>query len=95
MSLQFTWNRKKAARNVKDHDGVSFDEAATVFGDPLAYIFDDDEHSDEKYRELIIGYSQRRHLLIVSFTERQDIIRIISARKADANERVNYEHARR
>jgi len=95
MSVRFAWDRQKATRNVKDHEGVTFEEAATVFRDALAYIFDDEEHSDEEYRELIIGYSQRKRLLIVSFTERQDVVRIISARKADANEQVEYEYARR
>ena len=77
------------------HDGVTFEEAATVFRDPTAFIFDDDEHSDEEYRELIVGHSTRNRLLIISFTESDDVIRIISARKADAGEQRAYEHARR
>ena len=94
MSIRFSWDSRKAARNRKEHDGVTFEEAATVFRDPTAFIFDDDEHSDEEYRELIIGYSARSRLLIV-FAERDDVIRIISARKADAGEQRAYEHARR
>jgi len=94
MSIQFVWDNKKAARNRKEHEGVTFEEAATVFRDPLASIFDDDEHADDEYRELIIGYSAHHRLLIVSFTERSDAIRIISARKADAREQVAYEQAR-
>lgn len=79
MSIRFSWDSKKANRNRSVHDGVTFEEAATVFRDPTAYIFDDDQHSDGEYRELIIGYSSRTRLLIVSFTERDDMIRIISA----------------
>ena len=95
MSIRFSWDSRKAVRNRREHDGVTFEEAATVFRDPTAFIFDDDEHSDEEYRELIIGHSTRNRLLIVSFTERDDVIRIISARKADAGEQRAYEYARR
>lgn len=95
MSIRFFWDSNKAIRNPRAHDGVTFEEAATVFRDPTAYIFDDDEHSGEEYRELIIGYSARNRLLVVSFTEREDVIRIISARKADAGEQRAYEYARR
>ena len=69
MSIRFSWDRQKADRNRKEHKGVTFEEAATVFRDPLAYLFDDDEHSAEEHRELIIGYSRRNRLLIVFFTE--------------------------
>jgi uncharacterized DUF497 family protein len=95
MSIRFSWDRQKADRNRKEHKGVTFEEAATVFRDPLAYLFDDDEHSAEEHRELIIGYSRRNRLLIVSFAERGDVIRIISARKADGDERRDYEQAGR
>jgi len=95
MNIRFTWDRQKADRNRQEHEGVTFEEAATVFRDPLAYIFDDDEHSDEEHRELMIGYSRRNRLLIVSFTERADVIRIISARKADSDERKDYEQVGR
>ena len=95
MSIRFSWDRQKADRNRKEHEGVTFEEAATVFRDPLAYLFDDDEHSAEEHRELIIGYSRRNRVLIVSFTERADVIRIISARKADGDERRDYEQAGR
>ncbi|MFN8487566.1 MAG: BrnT family toxin [Caldilineaceae bacterium] len=91
MSIRFSWDSRKAARNRRVHDGVTFEEAASVFHDPTAFIFDDDEHSDEEYRELIIGHSTRNRLLIVSFTERDEVIRIISARKADAGEQNAYE----
>lgn len=95
MNTRFSWDSRKAARNRRVHDGITFEEAATVFRDPTAFIFDDDEHSDEEYRELIIGHSTQNRLLIISFTERDDVIRIISARKADAGEQKAYEHARR
>jgi hypothetical protein len=89
MSLSFEWDAQKAIRNKKKHR-VTFKEATTVFKDALALIFDDDEHSEEEYREIIIGHSNRGRLLIVSFTERDDMIRIISARKADRGEREDY-----
>jgi len=94
MIVRFQWHPQKAAQNVQKHD-VTFAEAATVFQDPLAYIFDDDLHADQEYRELIIGYSIQRRLLIISFTERENLIRIISARKANQREYEAYENARR
>jgi len=94
MNIQFQWDAQKAARNEKKHR-VTFAEAVTVFRDPLAFIFDDEEHSEEEYREIIIGHSIQHRLLIVSFTERGDVIRIISARKADREEREDYESAKR
>ena len=94
MSIRFQWDPQKAARNAQKH-GVTFTEAATVFQDPLAYIFDDEEHSAQEYRELIIGHSSQNRLLIVSFTERENRIRLISARKADQDEREDYENAKR
>lgn len=95
MSIQFSWDPKKEAINIKKHEGVTFVEAASVFRDVLAVIFDDETHSEVEHRELIIGHSNRGRLLIVSFTERGDAIRIINARKADADERVDYEHTKR
>jgi len=95
MGIQFTWDAKKAIGNAKKHEGVRFEDAVTVFRDPLAYIFDDEAHSEEDRRELIIGYSNRNRLLIISFTERDDTIRIISARKADVGERADYENSKR
>ena len=61
----------------------------------LPLSFDDEDHSEEEYREIIIGHSIRHRLLVVSFTERGDVIRIISARKADREEREDYENAKR
>lgn len=91
--MQFEWNTKKAEANLGKH-GVSFEEAATVFGDPLAKIFYDEKHSDEEKREIIIGYSIEGRVLIICFTEREfDTIRIISARLATPKERRDYENA--
>jgi hypothetical protein len=88
--VQFTWHPAKAAENLRKHR-VSFSEATTVFGDPLARIFDDPDHSVGEWRELIIGRSTRRRLLLVSFTERGEYIRLISVRRPDARERQDYE----
>jgi uncharacterized DUF497 family protein len=91
MSVRFEWDERKAAANLSKH-GVSFDEASTVFADPLAAIFDDEEHSQHEVREILIGHSVFQRLLLVSFTERGgDLIRIISARKATRRERKDYE----
>jgi uncharacterized protein len=90
MDPQFQWDATKAASNRKKH-GVSFEEAATVFADPLAFIFDDEMHSTGEVRELIIGHSNRNRLLVVAFTERPPAIRLISARVATAKERREYE----
>ena len=70
---------------------MSFEEAATVFGDPLARIHDDPDHSVGEHREFIIGHSTSHRLLLVSFTERGEAVRIISARRTDAGERHDYE----
>ncbi len=73
---------------------MSFDEAKTVFGDPLARIFDDNEHSSDEKRHVIFGRSDVDRFILVSFTERNnDTIRIISSREATPKERRNYEHA--
>lgn len=93
--LEFEWDEIKAARNLKKH-GVDFQEAQTAFDDPHAYIFDDDDHSDNEPRELLIGYSQRNRLLIVAFVQRfYNLVRIISARLADRGERRKYEQEKR
>jgi uncharacterized DUF497 family protein len=90
VSLEFEWDEDKAAANEKKHR-VTFEEAATVFSDPLAAIFDDEAHSEEEQREIIIGHSADNRLLLVSFTERGEAIRIISARRATKKERRDYE----
>ena len=90
MPFQFEWNTRKASANETKH-GVSFEEAITVFADPLARIFEDEEHSETEKRELIIGHSGQRNLILVSFVETDDVVRIISARKATRTERRDYE----
>lgn len=91
MSVRFEWDSKKAAQNLKKH-GVSFDEAMTVFNDPLAKIFDDPDHSEAERREIIMGSSIRKRLLFVCFCERiEDVIRIVSARTLTSAERRDYE----
>jgi hypothetical protein len=90
MGLHVEWDDNKARLNRKNHD-IGFDEAATVFVDPLARIFDDEAHSSEEEREIIIGHSSNSRLLLVCFTERGEVIRIISARKATKKERYDYE----
>lgn len=88
--MEFEWDQSKAASNLKKH-GVSFEEAKTVFDNPLAVIFDDEVHSTEERREIIIGHSQQNRLLLIAFTERSNGIRIISARLATRKEREDYE----
>ena len=91
MSLNFQWDDDKAALNQKNHK-VGFDEARTVFDDPLAVIFYDEDHSIEEHRKVIVGHSVRRRLLLVFFTQvAENIIRIFSARKATRTERTDYE----
>ena len=90
MSLRFEWDPKKAAANLAKH-GVSFEEALTVFSDPVARIFDDEDHSLEEAREIIIGHSMKRRLLLICFTARGTSIRIFSARKATRRERQDHE----
>jgi uncharacterized DUF497 family protein len=90
MNVEFAWDRDKAASNNKKHK-VTFEEAATVFGDPLAAIFDDEAHFEHEQREIIVGHSAAMRLLLVCFTERDGLIRIISARRATKRERQDYE----
>jgi len=88
--MKFEWDGDKAARNLSKH-GVSFEESKTVFDDPLYIDFYDPDHSEDAARYLIIGASNRRRLLIVSYTERGDSIRLISAREVTRSEREAYE----
>ena len=92
--MKFEWNLRKAATNKTKH-GVSFEEALTVFADGSAHIFDDITHADFEPREIIIGHSNRQRLLVVCFVERQDSVRIISARKATQLERHDHEEGTR
>lgn len=88
--MEFEWDPDKAARNLAKH-GVSFVEAATVFGDPLAITYFDPDHSDAEDRFLTFGQSSAGHLLVISHTDRVDRTRIISARRATRKERNQYE----
>ena len=88
--MKFEWDPRKAAANLKKH-GVMFQEAATVFGDPLAITFQDPDHSEEEERQMPFGVSLQKRLIVVSHTQRKDRTRIISARLMDRKERVIYE----
>ena len=90
MSLAFEWDPEKARANERKH-GVSFDEAATAFGDPLSVTIPDPDHSDDEDRFILLGSTYRGRLLVVVHTERGDNIRIISARLATRTERYAYE----
>lgn len=88
--MEFEWDPRKAAANVRKHN-VTFQEAATVFGDPLAITFEDPDHSMDEDRHITFGLSLQRRLLVVSHRERGDQTRIISARLLDRKERTIYE----
>ena len=90
MAASFEWDPRKAAQNFAKH-GVSFDEASTAFGDPLAGVIDDPRHSAAEERFVLIGASRNSRLLAVMFTYRAERIRIISARPVTRAERKAYE----
>lgn len=90
MRFRFEWDPRKGAANLAKH-GVSFEEAASVFNDPLAYTFADPDHSVGEVRQLTFGVSNSGRLLAVISTERGDVLRIVSARKATRHERGIYE----
>ena len=90
--LTFEWDANKAGSNLVKH-GVSFEEAATVFGDPVSITIPDPAHSKTETRFIILGRSHQGKLLVVTHTERGDNIRIISARHAGRRERKSYEEA--
>ena len=79
MNLKFEWDRRKEASNLSKHR-VSFEEALTVFADPLARIFDDEDHSIQERREIIVGHSVKERLLIVCFTSQGESVRLFSVR---------------
>lgn len=89
-SLEFEWDPKKAARNLRKH-GVSFEEAASVFDDALATIYEDPDHSARERRYLTIGTSAQGRLLNVAYADRGKRIRIVNARKVTRRERDLYE----
>lgn len=88
--LLFEWDSEKATRNKKIHS-VTFDEASTAFKDTLSFTIYDPLHSEDENRLVLIGNSHRNRLLVVVHTERDDRVRIISARKAKKKERQHYE----
>lgn len=88
--MQFSWDSQKDAQNQRDH-GVSFEEASTVFGDPLTATIPDSDHSVGEERLITMGQSSTARLLVVCHTEQGDNIHIFSARQATAHERKDYE----
>jgi uncharacterized DUF497 family protein len=92
LGLIFEWDKKKAAANLRKH-GVSFEEAATAFGDPLSITIPDPDHSIEENRYLLMGESNSGKLLVVAHTEQSDTIRIINARPVTLGERKTYEES--
>ena len=90
--MKFEWDSRKAAANNRKH-GVDFADAIAVFADPLAKIHADPDHSEAEAREIIVGHASSGVLLLVSFQERGDSVRIISARRATNRERHEYEEA--
>jgi len=89
--MKFEWDRDKERRNIKKHK-ISFDEAVTVFYDPLSATFADPDHSIAEDRFITVGYSSQGRLFVVSHAERGDVIRIISARPATISERKKHEN---
>jgi uncharacterized DUF497 family protein len=90
-SMRFAWDDAKAEENQRKH-GVSFEEAATVFADENARLKHDPEHSQEDDRFILLGFSAKLRILLVchAYRENDEVIRIISARKATPNERKQY-----
>ena len=91
--MNFQWDEDKARTNLEKH-GVSFEEAATVFGDPLSLTIPDPAHSQVEDRWIVLGHSHQRKLLVVVHTERGDNIRSSSARRASKRERKSYEESK-
>lgn len=90
MALRFEWDGAKARSNWEKH-GVSFEEAATIFGDPLSLTVSDPDHSETEERYISMGASAASRVLVVSHTDRADVIRLISARPSTPRERRTYE----
>jgi uncharacterized DUF497 family protein len=90
--VEFEWDEKKAQANQRKH-GVSFHEAAMVFGDPLAVTFADPDHSESEHRYVTFGLSQANRFLVVAHADRGQKVRIISARIMTRQERKIYEEA--
>jgi len=92
--VEFEWDPRKAAANLRKH-GVSFNEAATVFGDFLGATAADPDQSTDEHRHITVGSSDRGRLLMVAHAERGERVRIISARTLTRTERRAYEETQR
>jgi uncharacterized DUF497 family protein len=88
--MKFEWDEEKAAANLAKHS-VTFEEAETIFDDPLYVDFYDPDHSQDEHRYIMIGLSNQGRLLLASYTERNDTVRLISAREMTRTERESYE----
>lgn len=88
--MKFEWDSNKERANLEKH-GISFAEASTVFGDPLATTIPDPDHSEGESRFVTMGHSVNNRLIVVSHTEEGDTVRIITAREATSHERKAYE----
>ena len=93
MKPNFEWDPAKERKNIHKHE-VSFEEASSIFDDPIFITLIDEEHSTDEERYITIGLSNKNRLLLVAHTERAGCIRIISARKATKNEEKFYEETR-
>jgi hypothetical protein len=94
VGYEFEWDPIKTATNLRDH-GVSFEEASSVFADPLAMLMADPDHSIDEERYVLLGESSQRNLLVVAFAERPARTRLISAREATRHERRQYEEGKK
>jgi hypothetical protein len=90
MPFRFEWDFRKASSN-RDKHRVAFEEATTIFGDPLSRTVADPDHSDQEDRFVTIGLSHRHRLLVVVHSDHGETARIISARAATRSEREKYE----
>jgi uncharacterized protein len=88
--MNFEWDETKAEANLRKH-GVSFEEAATAFADPLSITIEDPDHSDNELRFLLLGVTHAGRLVVIAHTDRDETVRIINARLATRHERRNYE----
>ena len=88
--MRFEWDERKASQNLVKHN-VSFEEAVSVFGDPLSRTFPDPDHSQDEERFIIIGASESGKILVIAHTDDERTVRIISAREATYGERKSYE----
>lgn len=91
-ALSFEWDPAKAFANVRKH-GVAFEEALSAFRDPLAKIHADPDHSAAERREILVGHSAQKRLLLIAFVQRRHRVRLISARLVTRAERRDYEES--